>query len=210
MAKKLLIIGAGNVGGYISYNVAEFGDYEIIGFLDDDPKKQGLTIYGYSVLGTIQNIDQFVSAETLYIAVGIAEPTVKKKIISILENNKKIEFPNLIAENAWISNKVDLGKGLIIYPGVSVNYETYIGDFVIMNMNCAIGHNCIISKYSTLAPGVNLGGFTKIDEGVNLGIGVSTRQSVSIGKNTTVGGQAMVIKDVPANSKVKGIPAAIY
>src|SRR5690606_41227622 len=42
MKKKLLIIGAGNVGGFLSYNIKEFSpEYEIVGFIDDDKRKIG-------------------------------------------------------------------------------------------------------------------------------------------------------------------------
>ncbi len=42
MKQKLVIIGAGNVGTFLAYNLDLFaGNYEILGFLDDDAKKIG-------------------------------------------------------------------------------------------------------------------------------------------------------------------------
>jgi acyl-[acyl carrier protein]--UDP-N-acetylglucosamine O-acyltransferase len=92
---------------------------------------------------------------------------------------------------------------------VSVNYETAVGDFVIINMNCAIGHNCRIDNYATLAPGVNLGGFTHIEEGAEIGIGVSTRQNVKVGKFAVIGGQSMLVRDVAPHAIVLGVPGRV-
>ena len=99
-----------------------------------------------------------------------------------------------------------VGQGTILYPGVSINYETVVEDFVIMNMNCAIGHNCSIARFSSLAPGVNLAGFSKIEQGVDVGIGVSTKQNIVIGEYAVIGGQSMLVKNVSANTKIVGVP----
>lgn len=207
--KKLIIIGAGSVGGFISYNIEEFKEFEILGFLDDDPSKHGKIVYGYKVLGNIDNIDEYISNEKVYVVIGIANPFDKEKIaVKLLD--KRVEFPNLISSNVWMSSEVKIGKGVILYPGVSINYGTVIKDFVIINMNCAVGHNCIINDYSTLAPGVNLGGHTFIGSTSEIGIGVSTRQGITIGNKSIIGGQSMVVKDVKEGVKVKGVPASIY
>jgi acyl-[acyl carrier protein]--UDP-N-acetylglucosamine O-acyltransferase len=82
-----------------------------------------------------------------------------------------------------------------------------IGDFVVMNMNCAIGHNCSIGQYSSFFPGVNLGGFTIIEDAVEMGIGASTKQFIKVGNNAIVGGNAMLVKNVSPNTTVVGVPA---
>jgi acyl-[acyl carrier protein]--UDP-N-acetylglucosamine O-acyltransferase len=82
-----------------------------------------------------------------------------------------------------------------------------IGDFVVMNMNCAIGHNCSIGQYSSFSPGVNLGGFTIVEDAVEMGIGASTKQFIKVGNNAIVGGNAMLVKNVSPNTTVVGVPA---
>jgi sugar O-acyltransferase (sialic acid O-acetyltransferase NeuD family) len=205
MKTPLLIIGAGNVGGFLAYNIEEFDqDFEILGFLDDDSAKIGKVLYGYKVLGPVANIRNYVNQE-IAVAIGIASPKIKKHIADSLAGYN-FTFPSFISKHAWLSKHVSVGKGVILYPGVSINYETAIGDFVIINMNCAIGHNCSIANYSTLGPGVNLAGFTTIEESVDVGIGVSSRQNIRIGSNSIVGGQTMLIKSVLPYSVVIGVP----
>lgn len=205
MKQPLIIIGAGNVGGFLAYNIEEFGEYEVLGFLDDDVKKHGNSLYGLEVLGGIDSIQHYMNGQSLHVAIGISSPMAKESVLNRLLGFT-LYYPTFIARTAWISKNVTIGKGCIIYPGVSINYQTSIGDYVIMNMNCAIGHDCTIERFTTLAPGVNLGGFSYLEEGVEMGIGAATKQRIRIGKNSVVGGQSMLVRDVVPFTKVAGVP----
>ena len=206
MKKKLLIIGAGSVGKFIAYNINQFtNSFEIIGFLDDDKTKHNTIIAGFSVLGSVEKLQEF-SGKGIAIVWGIAFPAIKKRLFDQYQN-LSFEFPNFIAKDAWVSEAVTFGKGCIIYPGTTINYETAIDDFVVINMNCSIGHNCAIQSFTSLAPGVNLGGNTNVGNCVEIGIGASTIQSTTIGDIATIGGQAMVVSDVSKSDVVVGIPA---
>ncbi len=203
MRQDLIIIGAGNVGGFLALNQELFRNtYNIIGFLDDDKSKIGNMYWGIPVLGSIDKISDY---KNTLIAIGISSPLTKKKILTKI--GKHYNFPNFISNNAWVSNKVKLGKGVIIYPGVSINHESEIGDFVVINMNCAIGHNSTIKKCCSLAPGVNFAGFTFVEPYVEIGIGVSTIQQVLIGEGAVIGGQSMLISNVEKYSTYAGVPA---
>jgi sugar O-acyltransferase (sialic acid O-acetyltransferase NeuD family) len=205
MQNELLIIGAGSVGGFLANNLGLFeNEYKIIGFLDDDPDKIGKEIFNYKIIGPVSQLSLYAN-KNINVVFGIATPRIKIGILKKL-NPSGFNFPPFISKNAWISENVKVGKGVIIYPGVSINYNTVIGDFVIVNMNCAIGHDILISNYSTLAPGVCLAGHTKVMEGVDIGIGAATKQNIIIGKNAIIGGKAMLIHDVNENEKIVGIP----
>ena len=207
MKQKLIIIGAGSVGGHIAHNLIDYqlSDFELLGFLDDDQTKQGTSQFGYPVFGPV---DQIFSFEyELAVVIGIAFPHQKRGLIEKVKNGKNLIFPSLVAAGAWVSSNVEIGVGSIIYPGVSINYGSNIGDFVVINMNCSIGHDCAIGDYSSLAPGVNLAGHTVVGVGVDMGIGSCTIQHVAIGSGSIIGGQSMVTNDLKEKSKVAGIPA---
>lgn len=206
--KDIYIIGSGDIAKFIAYNydLFELENHYLKGFLDNDKSKIGTKFCGIDVY----DIDLFLAKETLDfdIVIGIASPRIKEKVYNEFKD-KGVGFPNLISKGTWISNNVNLGKGLIIYPNVSIEHECEIKDFVIINCNSSIGHNTIIEDFSTIAPGVHLAGFTYISSGVDFGIGACTRQKVRIGKNSVVGGNAMLIKDIEDNVVVAGVPAKI-
>src|SRR5690606_12145176 len=146
---ELLIIGAGSVGGFIANNPNLFStEYKILGFLDDDPAKINKEVFDYKVLGSVDTILEYSNAN-INIALGIAFPSVKKRIYDKIKN-MKFNFPSFVSKNVWLSANVKVGKGVIIYPGVSINYNSIIEDFVVINMNCALGHDSYVSKFTSL------------------------------------------------------------
>ena len=193
------------MGGHIALNISDYGNkFEVAGLLDDDPDKIGKELFGYPVVGPI---DEALNFKDVNIVVGISFPEIKRQVIHKLIKNQSLAFPTLLHRNAWISEGVSVGLGSVIYPGNCINYGSEIGDFVVMNMNCSLGHHTKIGSFTSLAPGVNTGGHTQIGQGVDVGIGVSTIQNVKIGDQSVIGGQSMVIREVMPESTVMGIPA---
>lgn len=205
--KNLYIIGAGSVGGFAATSFSEFNlNYNLIGFLDDDEKKIGTQFCGLPV---IDKVDSIIDLKDAAVVIGVAFPQMKKNIFERIKSNITLEFPSLIHPKAWISKDVTIGKGVIIYPNCSINYSSVIGDFVVMNMNCALGHHTTVEKYCSLAPGVNTGGHTIFKEGCDIGIGVCTKQYITVGENSVIGGQTMLTKDVQKKSIVFGVPGVV-
>ena len=56
--KRFLIVGAGNAGEALLREIHRMpiAQYEVVGFIDDDPVKKGITIHGLSVLGTVEQL----------------------------------------------------------------------------------------------------------------------------------------------------------
>lgn len=204
--RDLVIIGAGDVGKFVAYHFSNLSEYRLLGFLDDDKNKWGKSIADYSVLGDWTYLKR---KKNISVILGVADPLSKLKIWNNLKEITGIEFPNLIHPKCWLGGNVTFGIGNIVYPGVTINYETKVKNFITINMNCAIGHNCILNDFVSLSPGVNLGGFTEISENSFIGIGANTIQSIKIGTQCTIGGGSMIIKNIPSGSTVVGNPGRI-
>lgn len=203
----LYIVGAGNVGGFLAYHGSDMGNYNIVGFLDDNVDKHGSVICNKKVIGGLDYLKKI--NKKVAVVIAIADPSIKRDIINKLKSLNHIEFPVFIHPNSWIGQKVTISEGSIIYPGVTINYESDLSSFSIVNMNCSIGHNCKIGMFSTISPGVNLGGFTEIKACTFMGIGATTKQGIIIGENVSVGGMTMVTKNIEDNVLVFGNPGRI-
>jgi len=64
---KVLIIGAGNAGEKILREIIENNTlhYDVVGFVDDDVEKQGRTIHGIRVLGTVERLPKILKRESI-------------------------------------------------------------------------------------------------------------------------------------------------
>ena len=85
-----------------------------------------------------------------------------------------------------------------------------IRDFVILNLQCTVGHDAVIEDYAALMPSVNVSGEVSIGSGVYVGTGAQISNQVSIGEDTVVGAGAVVVKNLPANCMAVGVPARPY
>ena len=207
--KNIAIFGAGGFGREVKTVIDEINKvnpqtYNFIGFFDDGFEK-GTLVNNYTVLGGINDINNY--SDQLAIVVCIGDPRVKEKIVSKIDNSK-VEFPSIIHPRASVSSEfVTIGKGCIICEGTIITCNIDIKDFVILNLMCTVGHDTVIENYCSFMPSVNVSGEVKIEQGVYVGTGAKIINLLEIGENTIVGAGAVVSKSLPANCTAVGIPA---
>jgi len=113
----------------------------------------------------------------------------------------------------WLSQAVRLLTGIEIHPGAQVGRRLFIDH----GMGVVIGETTIIGDDVTLYQGVSLAGTGKergkrhptIDNGVVIGAGAKVLGNIRIGDNSRVGAGSVVLRDVPDNSTIVGVPGHI-
>ena len=88
LRKRLLIIGAGNSGEKIFREIRDNKElnYQVVGFVDDHPSKQGKYIHGKPVIGGTNNlvpIVERVGADEILIAISSATSKQMRRIVSL-------------------------------------------------------------------------------------------------------------------------------
>ncbi len=113
----------------------------------------------------------------------------------------------------WLSHLVRLLTGIEIHPGASIGP----GFFIDHGMGVVIGETAEIGADVTLYHGVTLGG-TSLEKGkrhptlgdrVVVGAGAKILGAIVIGADSRIGANAVVVKSVPANSVVVGVPGQV-
>jgi len=120
----------------------------------------------------------------------------------------KIPFiPRLLSQlNRFIT-------GIEIHPGAQIGN----GLFIDHGMGVVIGETSIIGDNVTIFQGATLGGTGKekgkrhptIGNNVVIGAGAKVLGNITIGDNVQIGANAVVVKAVPANATVVGVPGRI-
>ena len=79
-ARRFLIVGAGNAGEALLREMLRRRDtnYEVVGFIDDDPAKQGMSIHGITVLGNVEQLPQVCKKSSID-EIAIAIPSATRK-----------------------------------------------------------------------------------------------------------------------------------
>lgn len=206
--KDLVIIGAGDFGREIA-NVVERINYienewNLLGFIDDNADLQGKMIDGYKVIGDSDWLN--TRQNEIYAICSLGVAGIRKKVISKFTNSN-LKWATLIDTDARLYKDSEVGEGSIICGGSILAINTKVQNHVIVNLNCTLGHDDIISDFCVVNPGVNVSGKVLVNECVDLGTGVKVIQGLTVGKNTTIGAGAVVIKDIPENCTAVGAPA---
>ncbi|HLG26533.1 MAG TPA: serine O-acetyltransferase [Paenisporosarcina sp.] len=103
--------------------------------------------------------------------------------------------------------------GIEIHPGAKIGRRFFIDH----GMGVVIGETCEIGDNVTIFQGVTLGGTGKqrgkrhptLHDNVLVATGAKVLGSITIGENSKVGAGSVVLKNVPPNSTVVGIPGTI-
>lgn len=103
--------------------------------------------------------------------------------------------------------------GIEIHPGAQIGYGVFIdhGTGVVIGETTEIGNNV------TIYQGATLGGTGKdkgkrhptVKSGVMISAGAKVLGPITIGKNAKIGAGSVVLKDVPANATVVGVPGVV-
>ena len=88
--ESVLILGAGEAGLALSKDIARNHDWHQVGFLDDDPNKQGRTLNGIKVLGKLDTLSHWVEkfgVAQVIIAMPSAAHQERKRVIDMASQN---------------------------------------------------------------------------------------------------------------------------
>ncbi|HUC28316.1 MAG TPA: serine O-acetyltransferase EpsC [Candidatus Acidoferrum sp.] len=113
----------------------------------------------------------------------------------------------------WFSQLARLLTGIEIHPGAKIGRRLFIDH----GMGVVIGETSIIGDDVTLYQGVTLGGTGKehgkrhptIEDSVVVGGGAKILGNITVGKNCRIGAGSVVLRNVPDDSTVVGVPGHI-
>lgn len=113
----------------------------------------------------------------------------------------------------YLSQCARFWTGVEIHPGAQIGRRFFIDHA----MGVIIGETTIIGDDCVLYQNVTLGGTGKesgkrhptLGNNVMVGVGAAVLGSITIGDNSKIGGGSVVVKDVPPNCTVVGVPGHI-
>jgi serine O-acetyltransferase len=113
----------------------------------------------------------------------------------------------------WLSQVARFLTGIEIHPGAQIGRRFFVDH----GMGVVIGETAIVGDDVTLYQGVTLGGTGKekgkrhptVANNVVIGVGAKILGNITIGENCRIGAGSVVLRDVPENSTVVGVPGHV-
>ena len=205
MKKICIDIGADTYGQvYKEYLKSE---YSVIGYYDDDSSLHGRTIDGIEVKGNVQDAIENEAGCAVFVPIG--NNKVRVRILKEFERNGFV-IPSFIHKDTIIHSSVKIGKAVYVLPGTNIMPLTEIGDYNMISVGSNIIHHTILQEGVFVSNGCNVGANILVKKQAYIGMGATIMTGVKvIGVSSMIGAGAVVIKDVPDNAVMAGVPAKI-
>ena len=197
----LVIIGSG--GHAVSTaNVALSAGYTIKCFVDNN---KGKSLMGYEIIGDVMDL---VRIHDFNFAIAVGDNASRQRTyIKLIEEYGSMHFPPLIHQSAEVCFYSQVGNGTVVMPHAIIGPNSKVGMFCLINTQASIDHNCVMSDFSSLAPAASTGGRVQLGLRSAICIGAKIKHNINIGKDSIVGANSYLNKDLADNQVAYGTPA---
>jgi sugar O-acyltransferase (sialic acid O-acetyltransferase NeuD family) len=212
---ELYVIGAGGHGtelhAYLEDLRCAGWRGQLKGYLDDVLARGR---HGrLEVVGPIDglNLSDGDSGKVLHYITAVGSNSGRRKVVGRIEQlYERVLSPwTLVHPAAYIGGDVHIGEGTCVAPGAILTARLTIGRHCIVNVKASVSHDCSVGDFANINPAATICGWVTIGEGAFIGAGSTIKDRVSIGAWSIIGAGAMVLRDIPPNVTVVGVPARI-
>lgn len=208
MKRPLILIGGGGHCKSV-IEVAESAGYEIKGILDMPDEVGKEVLPGHKVIGTDDEIPQYVEECDFIITVGfIKNPALRIKLYNKVKAAGG-RLATIIASTAHVSKYAELGEGTVIMHQAFVNAGAKIGDNCIINTFVNIEHDAEVGNQCHISTGTMVNGECKIGESCFIGSQSVCANCIEIASNIIVGAGSVVRKSIRVKGIYAGNPAIL-
>lgn len=206
MKKNLIIIGAGPFGremrdlaAGIESAMSDDCPWRLTGFLDDRSVSPG----GVPVLGSPADY-QPKDSDVFVCAIG--DPRQRSKYAAMLRSRGG-EFAVLVDPSAKIGGQTELSSGCIVGPFCVISCDIKVGQDTVFTAHVTVGHDVQFGRSCHIGACSFFGGRAVIGDNVTIHPHASILPGVRVGDGATIGVGSVVVRSVPAESTVFGVPA---
>ncbi|AKD57783.1 acetyltransferase [Spirosoma radiotolerans] len=207
MENPVLILGAGSLG-LTALDLFQRNNVVVYGLLDDNKDLHGKEFSDVSVLGETDD-DGYLKliGQKCEAFVAIADSRVRKRLVKMLNERRKVQPVNAIHDTATVSALAVIGHGNLIAARVVVNPFAELGQHCIIQAGVIIDAKAKVGDFVHIGTGCIINSNAIIEEGAFIGTGATIVAGITIGKNARIGAGSVVIENVDAGTTVFGNPA---
>jgi sugar O-acyltransferase (sialic acid O-acetyltransferase NeuD family) len=209
-SKKVVLFGTGDCACVASVYLAKDSPFEVVAFTVHEAYRTmsellGKPVVPFEQLTELYPPDQFA----VFVAMGFSRLNKPRAEVYDACKSRGYELITYVNSRAAVWGEHEIGDNCFVFEQNVIQPFVRIGNNVILWSGNHIGHHAVIGDHCFIASHVVISGNAKIGPNCFLGVNATIRDGVSIGAESVIGAGALVLKDVPPQSVVKGIPAEL-
>jgi sugar O-acyltransferase (sialic acid O-acetyltransferase NeuD family) len=210
-AKKLVLIGTGELA-HIAYEYfTHDSDYDVVGFSVNreylkDPTFQGLPVVAF------EEIEMHFSPEThtAFVAIPSSQLNKVRTRLYLEAKQKGYSFATYISSHAFVWRNAEIGENCFIFENNVIQHFVKIGNNCILWSGNHVGHRTVIEDNCFLTSHVVVSGYCTIGESSFLGVNSTFNDYTGTAPRCVVGSGSLVVKKLTEpDSLYVGSPAKI-
>ena len=207
--KKLYLYGAGSGSREVLLMILRINavdpEWEIMGFVDEDPEKVGTNVDDFEVFGP----DDVTSTKNTYGICGIMDPYIRQRMIEQHIEGRDLQLPTIIAPDVIVPGDFAAGPGTIIMPTTTISFDVQLGKGVFALWGSVLGHHLRAGEYATILSFASITGECRVGARSTIGAGAILNNKVTVGADSFVGIGSTVLRDVGDHKQVVSLPRQI-
>jgi sugar O-acyltransferase (sialic acid O-acetyltransferase NeuD family) len=202
----LVIVGAGGFARETAQAVADTGEFELLGHLDDNADLHGTDVDGVPVLGGCDLVHELSGARVVICVGNPRDYAVRARLVRRLGLSED-RYATVVHPAAVVSATSRIGPGSVLLAHCVLTAAVRVGAHVAVMPHVVLTHDDVVEDYATLTSGVRLGGGVRLERGAYVGSGALVREGTTVGAWSQIGMGSAVLDDVPPGEVWVGSPA---
>lgn len=211
MSDSIVIVGCGGFGrevwSLVQALLADGARWRVEGFVDDQPDPESLRLVHALGTGVVGTVADLALRRTPYCAVlAVGAPAARDGIAAALAGSGA-QYPALVHPDSTVGHGTRLAPGVVVAPGARISTNVTVAEHAQIDQNVTVGHDTTVGPFARLNPAACVSGSVEIGRRTLVGANATVLPNLRVGDDAVVGAGACVVRDVPAATVVKGVPA---
>ncbi len=180
--------------------------WDLLGFLDDDPRLHGSVIDGHRIIGASSWLDRHRGVMAV---ICVGAPLRNGHRRSTIESLAVPDdwLATLVHPSAVVAHSSSVGSGSVIGAGAVLTADVELGRHVVVMPGAVLSAGTRVADRSVVGVGARVSSGVDIGADVYLGAGCTVRQQMSVGESSVVTLGSVVTSSIPPGQLWSGHPA---
>ncbi|MES2857687.1 MAG: acetyltransferase [Pseudomonadota bacterium] len=206
MTRRNLIIVGDSAFAEVAYEYfTHDSPYQVVAFAVEREFLTRDNLFGLPVVPLDELQERYASADHAFYA-ALVYTRMNRLRTRLYQQVKAMGYApaSYVSSRAFVWHNVEIGEHAFIFEDNTLQPFVVLGDNVVLWSGNHVGHHSRIGDNCFIASQVVVSGFCSIGANCFVGVNATFGNNLSVGDDCLIGAGALIARDIPADTLVKG------